>query len=394
MIQNPPNYGVVALTAGADVPTIPITTNNSGPLAGSSGTKALGRVTLRAVDPYIKTAYAHLWSASLERQFTNEFFGAISYTGSKGQNLYTINRLNIPGSKIIYAGTGGTFDRINDQYSYVNFRTNGGFSNYNALSARAEMRNFRRQGITLRTSYTWSHALDNLSNTFSETNIGSGNLGLLDPLNPRLDKGSAGFDTRHRFTLAGIWEIPYAGRNAISKAALGGWTVIPNFSARTGAPFSLWDCSNAGFILCPRAMYNRPFQASYAQTPTANPNQFNYLNVGTPNSSYAHPIVGVSDFGPFPSSMTGRNVFSGPGFWNVDFAVHKNFTITERYKLQFRAEAYNVFNHFNLYLVGTNTDVSATRFATAVRGVRADNNAYSSVSIDNRNLQLALKLIF
>src|SRR5439155_5161107 len=62
VIQNPPNYGVIALTAGTDVPTIPITTNNAGPLAGSSGTKTLPAVSLRAVDPNIVTAYAHQWS--------------------------------------------------------------------------------------------------------------------------------------------------------------------------------------------------------------------------------------------------------------------------------------------------------------------------------------------
>src|SRR6185369_11926257 len=58
MIQNPPNYATVALTAGTDIPTIPITTANAGPLAGSSGSKTLPATSLRAVDPNIKTSYA------------------------------------------------------------------------------------------------------------------------------------------------------------------------------------------------------------------------------------------------------------------------------------------------------------------------------------------------
>src|SRR5207249_4523564 len=141
-----------------------------------------------------------------------------------------------------------------------NFRTNGGFSHYNALNARFEVRNMARTGVTLRANYTWSHALDNLSNTFSETSSGSGNLGLLDPLHPELDKGSADFDIRHRFTLAAIWEVPYKGTNPFAKQVLGGWSLVPNFSARTGAPFSLWDCTNQGFVFCPRAMYDTAFK--------------------------------------------------------------------------------------------------------------------------------------
>src|SRR5262249_10289010 len=152
VIQNPPNYAVIALTAGADVPTIPVTTSNAGPLAGTGGTKTLGRVTLRAVDPNINTAYAHLWSAALEHQFGSDFIAAIEYTGSKGSDLYSINRLNIPGSSLVYggpgSGSGSASDRINPQYSYINFRTNGGFSHYNGMTFRGELRNFHRQGLT------------------------------------------------------------------------------------------------------------------------------------------------------------------------------------------------------------------------------------------------------
>jgi hypothetical protein len=393
VIQNPPNYGVIGLVAGVDVPTIPITNSNSGPLAGTSGTKALGPVTLRAVDPHIKTEYAHLWSASLEHQFTHDLIGALEYTGSKGVNLYAINRLNIPGSDLVYAGQGTATQRLDTQYSYINYRSNGGFSDYNAMNLRFEMRNFRRQGLTLRLNYTYSHAIDNISSTFSETATGAGNLGLLDPLHPGLDKGSADFDIRNRIVLAAIWEEPFRSDNKVLNHALGGWSIIPNVSARTGTPFSMWDCTNAGYVFCPRAMYDTPFHAVYTQTPNGTPNGFNYLSVGNPDSSYVNPLAGVSDFGPFPATMTGRNVFVTPGVWNVDLAVHKNFTLTERIRLQFRCEAFNVMNHSNMYIVYNNTDLSATNFITAQKGIRADNTD-GVVTTENRNLQLALKLIF
>jgi len=60
--------------------------------------------------------------------------------------------------------------------------------------------------------------------------------------------------------------------------------------------------------------------------------------------------LGISDFGPFPADMTRRNAFRGPGAWNTDVAVQKNFKFTERVGLTFRAEGFDVFNHHNLYV--------------------------------------------
>jgi len=392
VIQNPPNYGVISLTAGADVPTIPITTNNAGPLAGSGGTKALGRVTLRAVDPNIKTAYAHTWSVALEHQFGKDVVAAAEYSGSKGVDLYSIYRLNIPGSDLVYAGQGTATTYINPQYGLINWRGNGGFSNYNGMNLRLDLKNFSKKGLTLRANYTWSHAIDNLSNTFSETTTGSGNLGFIDPLHPNLDRGNADFDVRQRFTVAAIWDIPIRPSRGVLKEIIGGWSIVPNISMRTGVPFSLWDCTNAAYVLCPRAMYDQPFHAAYTATPTGLPNQFNYMSVGTPDSSYVNPLAGVADFGPYPSTMTGRNTFRAPGVWNADLSIHKDFKLTESKSLQFRAEMFNVFNHSNLYVVYSNTDVSATSVVTATRGVNGGNDAITTV--ENRNIQLALKLIF
>jgi hypothetical protein len=188
--------------------------------------------------------------------------------------------------------------------------------------------------------------------------------------------------------------MPFKLPNKALDQVLGGWTFAGNFSARTGTPFTLFDCTNAAYVFCPRVMYNSPPSPVYQQDPTGNPNVFAYMNAGNFDSSYVNPVVGVSDFGPFPSTMTGRNAFRGPGNWNLDFAVYKTFTLTERFRLQLRGEAFNALNHSNLYIVNSNTDVSAysagTNYVTAQKGIRQDN----LTSTENRNLQLALKLIF
>ena len=99
--------------------------------------------------------------------------------------------------------------------------------------------------------------------------------------------------------------------------------------------------------------------------------------------------------------MAGRNTFQTPGLWRFNLGIYKDFTVTERFKLQFRAEGYNIFNHSNLYIVYSNLDVgsfSGAPIVTATRGLRADTTAYgSSVEngrIENRNIQFALKVIF
>src|SRR5262249_40974987 len=117
VIQNPPNYGVIALTAGVDVPQISLTTNNAGPLAGSSGTKTLPAVSLRAVNPNIKTAYAHQWSLAVEHTISPDILVGAEYVGSRGMNLYTIDRLNMSFSNKVYGpGPVPTTSRLNPQY--------------------------------------------------------------------------------------------------------------------------------------------------------------------------------------------------------------------------------------------------------------------------------------
>lgn len=410
IIQNPPNYGVVALQAGVDVPTIPITTSNAGPLAGSSGTKPLGRVTLRAVDPNIKTAYAHQWSFAIERQLSSDAIFAVEYTGSAGEDLYTIDRLNLGGSDIVYAGAGGPATRINPQYSTINFRTNGGNSLYNGLNTRFELRNFRRYGLTLRANYTWSHSIDDASSTFTTDNNSQYNLGLLDPLNPSLDRGDSDYDIRHRVVVAAVWQSPFFTKPGLTNLLLGGWNLSPIFSARTGSPFSIYDSTNSDGNLFPRIMFdNGSYKPQYSNVSTGRPNEFVYLNLAAANidSTYANPLTGTSDFGPFPSSMTGRNAFRMPGAWSFNLGASKTFSLTERFKLDLRAEAFDIFNHSNLYLVYGENEVSSfvgtlaqptLPVITATRGVNASSTftgaSVNNGRLENRNLQLSLRLSF
>ena len=118
------------------------------------------------------------------------------------------------------------------------------------------------------------------------------------------------------------------------------------------------------------------------------PDIFNYINLaGQPVGAFINPACACSDFGPYPANMTRRNQFRGPGIWNLDAALYKTFRLTEKSNIQLRAEAFNFFNHANLYIAGGTKDVGAG-VIQAVRGVTPNAN------FERRNLQLAVKFTF
>jgi outer membrane receptor protein involved in Fe transport len=375
VIQNPPNYAVVSLYAGSDLPTIPISTSNAGPLAGSSGAKALPAVSLRAVNPNIKTAYVDSVSAALEHRFGDKIITALEYSMSRGQNQYSIANINETGSGNYYLGvpcTPGTdgnpgtcTSRIRStQYSSINFRSNGGTSSYDAMNLRLDWRG--KYGLNVRANYTWSHAIDDLSDVFSSSG-NQFNLGGLDAFNPAQDRGNSYYDMRQRLTFSGIWNIPFKANSSFAKYALQGWSIDPILTIHSGSPYSLFDCTN-GYNVCPYAMFNGPAPSmpNTALTPTATPNNFVYYNYTNllPTSWY-NPKTGISDFGPYPNSMIGRNFFYGPGAWNLDLAIHKTIPVGEKLKAQLRLEGYNFFNHPNLAINGGDADVSSASYMDA-----------------------------
>src|ERR1019366_9701319 len=89
---------------------------------------------------------------------------------------------------------------------------------------------------------------------------------------------------------------------------------------------------------------------------SAGANNFTLLTLPAANSFTG--LLGISDFGPYPSNMTTRNKFYGPGAWNFDLAMSKAFVVTERLKIEFRAEGFNIFNHANMYFNGFTADAA------------------------------------
>ena len=408
VIQNPPNNATIQFNAGSDVATIPITLDNLGPLAGSGVSKPFGRVSLRAVDPNIVNAYAHFWSASLERQILGNSIVSIQYSGSAGRNLYSIANINRNGTENVFLGKGPTTDLFGDGIQVgigrlnnngaaaINFRGSDGRSNYNAMIVSFDSARVRNLGLRLGARYTYSINRDNLSSTFSE--FGNNfNLGYLDPFNPNLDYGFSDNDIRHRFVTNFTWEIPSPkAAQGWVKQVVGGWELTGVYTARSGAPFSVFDCTFA-FGACSRAILSGAvnFKGSINHDSVGvagTPNRYQYISLGGLTPGEFRDRDGLAELPPFPSNMSKRSAFRAPGIWNVDAALYKNFQITEGKRIQLRFETYNTLNHANLFVSGGDAEVNTGGF------VDSDGNSRGGYVPANffgrRNVQLAGKFIF
>ena len=358
-----------------------VTNDPLGPLGVPGPTSYLPPVQLRMPDPNIKTAQTQFWSMDVQRQLARNTMLDVSYSGAHGVHLYDVANINMVGAAQFYLGAPSTFPafpncssgviasapcltRPNNQYGAINMRGSNGFSHYNALNVKVQTQNFHNTGLSLVANYTFAHALDNISSTFSDSLQGGsgfiGSFGYTDFANSKLDYGNADYDIRHRFVVSPIWETPWFKTGRDWKAqTLGGWAVSGIVTIRTGIPFSVYDYDNIynGYQV-PRLTPATPVHLQVSSNPTpiaGTPNAFNALTVPVP-ASFAplDPALGISDFGPYPAGMTARNAFRGPGAWNADLAVQKNFKLTERFGLQFRAEGFDAFNHHNYYVNSTN----------------------------------------
>jgi hypothetical protein len=384
---NPPASAVLSSTCAARSATCNtlVTNNDLGPLGlASTPASAIPPVELRMPNPNIRTAQTQFWSLAVQRELARNTVFEIGYSGAHGVHLYDLENINQVGAGQQYLGdslvtssspatgtpcpyvnfsTGGAecLTRANQQYAAINLRGSHGISMYNGLNLKLQSQDLHHTGLSVVANYTWSKSLDDISSTFSDSLQGGsgvlGTLGYTDLINPKLDWGPSDFDIRHRVVISPIWQTPWFKGKKGWGEALGDWSIAGIFTARTGVPFNVYDYDNIeiGYTvprLTPATAPN--FQVS--SSPTAvGPNAFDALTIPLPASVVPlNPVTGISDLGPFPTGMLRRNSFRGPGAWNFDMSVGKNFKLTERVGLEFRAEGFNIFNHHNYYVNTTN----------------------------------------
>jgi hypothetical protein len=173
-----------------------------------------------------------------------------------------------------------------------------------------------------------------------------------------LDYGYADFDVRHRFIGSLIYPIPFKMENNVAQKVLGGWNISTIVDIESGSPFTIWDVTNFNVTSTYRLQNGGAINYNGLRVQNGNPNSFDYIVITGAPCCATDPL-GNNETGPYPNSMTRRNAFRGPGYWNADVSLFKNLSITERYKLQFRGDVFNLFNHANTFLDTGNAYVFA-----------------------------------
>jgi carboxypeptidase family protein/TonB-dependent receptor-like protein len=401
--RNPPTFGLIQLP---NVPMTPALLNDPFTVF-PNGPVRLANSAVNSIDQDLKTAYIVSWNTTLEREILPNLVFSGSYIGSNGNHLYTLNDINRPGSGIV---VGRPNTRLVQNASGITALDDLGHSTYHGLQLKVDSRYIDRLGLQVGANYTWSHSIDNLSSTAYEDQFIGGGTGFLNAYNPGLDKGSSGFDARHRLVANFIWQAPIARMSTgFKKHLLNGWQISGLLSFQTGLPFSLADISTPNQFgnTRPRLTGSLPEILSPSEyVPDSRvPNSFLILPVN-PVRSGSNCIPNITPFacqisgnGPFEGTL-GRGVFRRPGTQSHDIAFMKNIDlsrISEGLKVQYRAEFYNIFNHSNLYINTGSLDVGATTFTSSTGstpGVTASYGTPRNRPQEARQIVMALKITF
>ena len=359
--------------------------------------------SIRAIQPHFLTPYMQQWSLDVQHQFGSNTIVSIGYYGSKGTHLngnteyndlpvgFAINSqcasgaaaLQDPGVVTTQCMTPGTaltatptiFDQIRPFRGYrsINVLETRYNSNYHSLQAAAQ---HRFSGASqLNFAYTWSKNL-------TDNQTSSVNAAPQDVNNIRAEYSRAVLDRRHVVSANWIYELPFfAKEKGLTHTVLGGWQVSGIASYYTGLPFTIasatYDTAGIGFIPAivaggrPRLLCDPNENAPHTVD-----QWFNGACFAKQTPAGATGIQNV------PGDAS-RGAVNGPPTSRVDFTLSKYFRFGESTSLQFRAEAFNVFNHTNFRNLSTSRAITNEALFGSVTSFR-----------DPRVLQFGLKFLF
>lgn len=321
----------------------------------STSAFAAGQLTpsLRAIDPNLKTAYYEQANFGIEYQIGRDMVLESNYVGTFGHDLIGVLGWNTFDGRF---AAGYSHLAINPNYSSISARTNCCDSNYNAW--QTSLRKRFSSGLQFQASYTFSKALDDISDAFTTKNASSAAYPT-DSMNPSFDYGPADFDVRHRAVVSFVYDLPFAKGNRW----IGGWNVSGIVSVQTGSPFSITDSAsnadtNEDGQFNDRASYIGSGAITNAINHSKNPAD-GYLSAADWAMPTCPPTIngGLWCEGAAVGQMR-RNSLTGPGYFNTDLGIEKSFKITENSRLTLQGNFFNIFNHPNFDLPDNNLNDS------------------------------------
>ena len=301
-----------------------------------------------------KTGYTEQWNLNIQQPVGKDAVAQVGYIGNRGIHLdggYNLNRI-FPGTTV----------RPFNRFGNINLTRNDLISNYNALQASFRKR-FSR-GLTFNVNYTWSHTLDEGGVSFGSS--------AQDDSNPRDAYGNADFDTRHVLEFDYTYQLP-----AVSKlpVLLSGWQINGLTQMRSGLSVNVTCGCDSMRIGSATSRANVVPGVPHRPSPGDVPNA--QINL----AAFTAPPIGTW-------GNIGRNALKGPSAYNWDFSLFKDFKVTERQTLQFRAETFNLFNTPQFGTPGANLS-APVNFGRST-GTLSTGAGFGT----NRQNQLALRYTF
>ena len=371
-----PNTYTAAGTFATGIPAITAPDISSGSVA-TPGTYAANTLPTD-----FRRGYIQSWNLTLEKEFRGAWLASAGYVATRQIRQIGFVELNygLPG----LGAAGQALNRQFGRTATTPLVTNIGNSHYDSLQVKATRRFVN--GFQVLASYTFSKSIGICCNDDSD-----GNLAINIPAYYNLNRSVSSFDRRHNLQISSVYELPFGkgkpfATSGIVAKLLGGWQLNGIFSRYSGLPFTV---TSAGTSL------NAPNNMQRANQVKQN---VTILGGTGPNQSWFDPLA----FAPVTTAGFGNagfNILRGPGLTNLDASLFRNFKVTERFNVQFRAEAFNATNtpHFsnpsanvsNLLLNpdGTIRSLGGYTTITSTTGIGRD-------GIDERALRFGLRVSF
>ena len=335
----------------------------------SSFSTALSEV--RYIPQNDRPGYVQSWNFDVQQELAHSLLLDLAYVGNHGVGLTILADSNQAVPNVQGANLSVNARRPIPNFTTIEESFDGGFSTYNALQAKLEKR--YSLGLYFINSFTWSKAIDNAPGHLENYDGDNSRVNYYDIA---ANKAVSSYDQPFNDTLSVLYDIPLGkGRhfdphNGAIDLVAGGWGVDLINTATSGLPLNI--------------TYSPTTQGSVSPLVTPLPNLTGaplYLSGANP-THYLNPAAFSTPLYYQPFGDEGRNIARTPAFYQLDFGLHKNFNLwSESRYLQFRAEAFNIFNKTNFAPPGTlNSNSSGFGVFTS--------------TFPARQLQLALKLYF
>jgi len=349
-------------------------------------------VSMRGVQPDFTNPLVHKWNVIVQRELPGDMALEVGYEGNHQAhqlilwnsdpypNLGTFNTAISSANLQEIQPACSTCQSVGNGLSMTSSFT---FGNYAAGSVKLEKR-FSR-GLQFLTSYVWSHAL-----AVGNTPL-SGNTSILDQTNFRTSYASASWDIRHAFSSSFTYELPIGrgqrfggSMSRMADAIVGGWQMNGNLTLRTGDAFTMSGASCHGVWSKCMPDYVPGFSGSGNQAPSGGRTPNEWFNTANYAIAFSNQAAGIATGG-----NVGLETLTGPPTETFDFSVFKRFSLSERFHVQFRAEAVNVTN----FSVLSNPD-SSVGDSRAFGGNGNFGVITSGASGTERHIQMSLRLSF